>query len=45
MFTVKMEEGSSSKTLLIPLMCPHRFVEDQLDLEMCEEASLSSSFD
>jgi hypothetical protein len=38
MFTVKMEEACSSKTLLIPLRCPHGFDEDQLNLGMCEEA-------
>jgi hypothetical protein len=38
MFILKMEEARSSKTLLIPLRCPHGFDEDQLNLGMCEEA-------
>jgi hypothetical protein len=38
MFTVNMEEARSSKTLLIPLRCPQGFDENQLELEMCEEA-------
>lgn len=37
MFIVKMEEACSSKTLLIPLRCPHGFDEDRLSLGMCEE--------